>query len=84
MFQNTGMASLTPLTLNAPIEKHQPAVATSQILDMALNELNCETMKENLKSMSGKYQEQYASAGYPPKICATMLKEICERNRLQT
>jgi len=38
------------------------------------NELNCDSMHQSLKTISGNYSEQYAKSGFPPKICSLIMK----------
>jgi len=33
-------------------------------------------MKHSLKTLSGNYSEQYASSGFPPKVCSLIMKEL--------
>ena len=42
-------------------------------------------MNNCLKLLSTNYIEQYASSGFPPKICTLMLKELskCKTNQLK-
>lgn len=49
------------------------------------NELSCETMHNSFNLLSVNYKEQYASSGFPPKICTLMLKELskCTQNQLK-
>lgn len=47
------------------------------------NELTSETMKDSLQQLSGNYEDQYAAAGFPPKICTLMLKELSDVHKLK-
>jgi len=47
------------------------------------NELSCDTMDNCLKLLSSNYTEQYASSGFPPKICTLMLKELSKTKQNQ-
>lgn len=69
-------------SLAAPVDKVMPK-EKMEMLGLPTNELSQETMKDSLKGLSGVYQEQYANAGFPPRICTLMLKDICESNRLK-
>jgi len=48
-------------------------------------ELSSDTMNNCFKMLSTNYTEQYASSGFPPKICTLMLKELskCKVNQLK-
>lgn len=62
----------------APVESINPTAINP--LDFELTE---DTMKESLEMLSGNYVEQYTSAGFPPKICTLLLKEISEISKLK-
>jgi len=68
--------------LAAPVAKVTPK-EKMEMLNLPVNELTQDTMKDSLIGLSGVYQEQYANAGFPPRICTLMLKDICESNRLK-
>ena len=36
-----------------------------------------ETLQKNYDNISVNYEEQYLSAGFPPKICALMVSNLC-------
>ena len=40
-------------------------------------------MKESLELLSGNYVEQYTSAGFPPKICTLLMKELSDISKLK-
>ena len=63
----------------ALIEIDQNTIEQSTICN---NELSCDTMHNCLKMLSTNYKEQYASSGFPPKICTLMMKELskCKHN----
>ena len=46
-------------------------------------EFSDETLEQKFSNISMDYEDQYISAGYPPKICATMISKLCPEERLQ-
>ena len=41
------------------------------------------TMQQPYDAISSKYEDQYISAGFPPKICADMICNLCTANRMR-
>lgn len=44
-------------------------------------ELSQDSMNSCLKTLSSNYTEQYASSGFPPKICTLIMKELCDDSK---
>lgn len=42
------------------------------------------TLKKNLDGVSSKYEDQFIKAGFPPKICASMVRDLCSDNPFKT
>lgn len=42
------------------------------------------TLKKNLDGVSSNYEDQFIKAGFPPKICASMVRDLCSENPFKT
>lgn len=40
-------------------------------------------MQKPYDAISSKYEDQYISAGFPPKICSDMITKLCNMNRMK-
>lgn len=74
-------------TLKSPTNQFISKVATPAgaegEFDFNPFELNSDSMKPSLDQVSEQYNDQYAKAGYPPKISSIILKQLCNMSKLQ-
>ena len=45
-----------------------------------MKEYSDETLKKNYDHISTQYEEQFVSAGFPPKICAGLVGNLCSES----
>ena len=56
-------------------------VSDSPFKKQEQSEFSEETLENKLSTVSLEYADQYIAAGYPPKICASMVSKLCPDER---
>ena len=61
-------------------KKQEEHKAEEEKVKVQKNVLTEDTMRMSLEQISTKYEDKYLSAGFPPKICAEMVSNLCSMN----
>jgi tRNA1(Val) A37 N6-methylase TrmN6 len=49
-----------------------------------MTEFSEETLKDNFDEISKSYQDEFTSAGFPPKICCELLNQFAQSSKRDT